>query len=99
MNKEWGHFRGAKTNTVLRYDETFTNVVTWGVDAFGRREKSNGSLSRPVEFFKLHLEDVPKNNKPKLPNGITIEKAITDYLHQMGNRYVFLFIFCFYPLQ
>ncbi|CAG8675854.1 9753_t:CDS:2, partial [Funneliformis mosseae] len=75
-----------KTNTVLQYDEN-NGVVTWGADALSsepsRRKKFNNKLQRPVEYFKFYLGDVPESKKPKLPSGITFEKAITDYLRQM----------------
>ncbi|CAG8678103.1 3376_t:CDS:10 [Funneliformis caledonium] len=88
VNEEWGNFKSTnKTNTVLQYDEN-NGVVTWGADVLSsepsRRKKFNNKLPRPVEYFKFYLGDVPESKKPKLPSGITFEKAITDYLRQMG---------------
>ncbi|CAG8729029.1 14257_t:CDS:2, partial [Racocetra fulgida] len=34
-------------------------------------------------YFKFYLGDVPESKKPKLPPGVTYEKAITDYLREM----------------
>jgi len=90
VNEEWGYFKSPnKTNTVLQYDATNTEVETWGADALSsepsRRRKNINKSQRPVEYFKFYLGDVPASKKSKLPDGITFEKAITDYLHQMGN--------------
>ena len=81
-----------KTPTALRYDKDFKNVESWGYEALTLKEKprrnkgkskSNPS-SKPVERFKLHLYNIPENEKPILPEGITYKKAITDYLKSMG---------------
>ncbi|CAI2167707.1 2765_t:CDS:10 [Funneliformis geosporum] len=88
VNEEWGNFKNTnKINTVLQYDESYGEVVTWGADALSsepsRRKRHNNKLPRPVEYFKFYLGDVPENKKPKLPSELKFEKAITDYLHQM----------------
>ncbi|CAJ0827325.1 21419_t:CDS:10 [Entrophospora sp. SA101] len=89
VNQEWGHFKSPnKTNTVLQYDESYEEVVTWGADALSsepsrRRRLANKPLPRPVEYFKFYLGNVPESKKPKLPPGITFDKAITDYLREM----------------
>ncbi|KAF0480254.1 actin-like ATPase domain-containing protein [Gigaspora margarita] len=49
-----------------------------------RRKKDKSVPSRPIELFKLHLGDIPKEQKPILPSKITPEMAITDYLREMG---------------
>ncbi|CAJ0646769.1 1956_t:CDS:10 [Entrophospora sp. SA101] len=90
VNQEWGHFKSPdKTNTVLQYDESYEEVVTWGADALSsepsrRRRHANKPLPRPVEYFKFYLGNVPESKKPKLPPGITFDRAITDYLREMA---------------
>ena len=73
-----------KTPTVLRYDENF-NVISWGIPALADRtvrRTKNTKESKPVELFKLHLGDT--EIKPYLPEGLDYKKAITDYLHEIG---------------
>ncbi|CAG8520485.1 1280_t:CDS:2, partial [Dentiscutata heterogama] len=75
-----------KTNTVLQYDDNL-EVIEWGARALvgetrQRRNKGN-KLSMPVELFKLHLGNIPDNKKPRLPQGLSPEKAIADYLRMM----------------
>ncbi|CAJ0840033.1 14063_t:CDS:2 [Entrophospora sp. SA101] len=89
VNQEWGHFKSPyKPNTVLQYDEDYKEVVSWGADALRseprrRKRHTYKLLPRLVEDFKLHLENIPESQKPKLPPGITFDKAITDYLREM----------------
>ncbi|CAG8646028.1 3349_t:CDS:2, partial [Funneliformis caledonium] len=66
-----------KTCTALEYDDEYNKVITWDFPA--KRNKNN---NKPVELFKLHLSDIPDELKPKLPVGY--EKAITDYLREIG---------------
>ncbi|CAG8713492.1 5094_t:CDS:2, partial [Scutellospora calospora] len=87
-NQKWpGVMNGSfKTNTVLQYDEDF-KVIEWGARALvgetrQRRNREN-KLPKPIELFKLHLGNVPDYQKPKLPQGLSPEKAITDYLRMM----------------
>ncbi|CAG8444328.1 14803_t:CDS:2 [Dentiscutata erythropus] len=64
-----------KTNTVLQYNENYEGVVEWGARALvpeiSRRESRVENLPRPIELFKLHLGNVPKDQKSKLPFGLT----------------------------
>ncbi|CAH1757951.1 9892_t:CDS:2 [Entrophospora sp. SA101] len=89
VNEEWGNYKSLdKTNTVLQYDEDYKDIVSWGADALSsepsrRKNHSNKPLPRPLEYFKLHLGDVPESKKPKLPPGITFQKVITDYLREI----------------
>ena len=90
VNYEWPEFKGIlKTNTVLQYDEDYENVIAWGSKVLAgepsRRGRARNNQPRPVELFKLHLGNIPESQKPYLPNGITPERAITDYLREMGN--------------
>ncbi|CAG8776588.1 41347_t:CDS:2, partial [Gigaspora margarita] len=89
-NEDWPGKKGPKKiPTVLQYDENFDHVISWGFDALAneptrRRKKDKFVPSRPIELFKLHLGDIPKEQKPILPSKITPEMAITDYLREMG---------------
>ncbi|CAG8465784.1 7747_t:CDS:10 [Ambispora leptoticha] len=89
-NSEWPGWLGKfKTNTALEYDSNW-NVTNWGYPAISQRPnlKTKGgsqiSDKKPVELFKLHLGDIPVDEKPLLPTGLNYKKAITDYLREMG---------------
>src|SRR5581483_7066435 len=76
-----------RTNTVLQYDDEYKYVVSWGALALAKKpnrraKKKNNEGNKPVELFKLHLDDLPDNLKPKLP--IDYKRAITDYLREIG---------------
>ncbi|RGB33590.1 hypothetical protein C1646_743233 [Rhizophagus diaphanus] len=75
-----------KTNTVLQYDSNYQNVIKWGNPALSQRQsrKNKDSSSKSVELFKLHLGDLPQNEKPLLPHQLSHEKAISDYLRELG---------------
>jgi hypothetical protein len=77
-NWPWGVTGQFRTNTVLRYDDEFNNVLYWGARALKNRKQN----SEPVKLFNLYLGDLPDNLKPKLP--IDYKKAITDYLREIG---------------
>ncbi|CAG8562711.1 11855_t:CDS:2 [Funneliformis caledonium] len=74
-----------KTNTVLQYDENFYQVEAWGCPALAKRQKrrDRSNPPKPIELFKLHLGDIPKENKPVLPPGLSYKRAITDYLREI----------------
>lgn len=88
VNDDWPGVKGfQKINTVLQYDEDYNSVTAWGAKALAGeppKRKKNKDLPKPVELFKFHLGRVPDNKKPKLPDNITPERAITDYLREMG---------------
>ncbi|CAB4400866.1 unnamed protein product [Rhizophagus irregularis] len=77
-----------KTNTVLQYDSNCQNVIKWGNPALAqrqsRRRSKDSSSSKTVELFKLHLGNIPQNEKPPLPSQLNYEKAISDYLRELG---------------
>ncbi|PKC05582.1 actin-like ATPase domain-containing protein [Rhizophagus irregularis] len=76
-----------KTNTVLQYDSNCQNVIKWGNPALAQRQSRrsrDSSSSKTVELFKLHLGNIPQNEKPSLPSQLDYEKAISDYLHELG---------------
>ncbi|CAB5192644.1 unnamed protein product [Rhizophagus irregularis] len=84
-NEQWKGDFGFKTNTALQYDDSYNTVMSWGAPALAKRpnrRKKNISETKPVELFKLHLGNLSKNLKPKLPIGY--KKAITDYLREIG---------------
>ncbi|CAG8565160.1 9924_t:CDS:2 [Ambispora gerdemannii] len=88
-NDDWPGRKGPlKINTVLQYDENFNNVIAWGSQALvgepqRRRKKTAANSSKPIELFKLHLGNIPEEQKVKLPPNCPAEKAITDYLREM----------------
>ncbi|CAG8621090.1 7824_t:CDS:2, partial [Ambispora gerdemannii] len=89
-NSTWpGRYGQFKTNTALEYDNNW-NVTNWGYPALSQRPvlktKGGGQVSdrKPVELFKLHLGDIPEDEKPLLPPGLNYQKAITDYLRELG---------------
>ncbi|KAF0384494.1 actin-like ATPase domain-containing protein [Gigaspora margarita] len=88
VNEEWGNFKSPnKTNTALQYDETYRAVVNWGASALSSEptRRKRYKLPKPVEYFKFYLgDDVPEEKKTKLPQEVPFEKAITDFLHEMG---------------
>jgi hypothetical protein len=85
-NDQWiGETGQLKTNTVLRYDNSYKTVESWGYSALASRpsrRNKNRNETKPVELFKLHLGNLPDNLKPRLP--IEYKKAITDYLGEIG---------------
>ncbi|GBB93259.1 hypothetical protein RclHR1_02140012 [Rhizophagus clarus] len=88
VNDNWPGIKGpAKINTVLQYDEDYEDVIAWGNKALAiepsRRDKNNKQPPKPIELFKFHLGDVPEEEKPTLPDGMTPVKVITDYLREM----------------
>ncbi|RIA97904.1 hypothetical protein C1645_751117 [Glomus cerebriforme] len=86
-NDVWPQQIGSlKTNTVLQYDSNYQNVLKWGNPALAQKQtrKNKNSTSKSVELFKLHLGNIPQNEKPPLPHQLNYEKAISDYLHELG---------------
>ncbi|PKY32714.1 actin-like ATPase domain-containing protein [Rhizophagus irregularis] len=71
---------------VLQYDSNYQNVIKWGNPALAQRQsrKNKGPSSNTVELFKLHLGDIPQDEKPSLPHELSHKKAISDYLHEFG---------------
>ncbi|CAG8717647.1 894_t:CDS:2, partial [Racocetra fulgida] len=83
-----------KTNTVLVYNSTCSEVLKWGGPAllYGPKRSSRnniremGSPRSPqhyvAERFKLYLDDNAPDNLYLSPN-LDYKKAISDYLYQM----------------
>ncbi|CAG8533561.1 5094_t:CDS:2 [Cetraspora pellucida] len=87
-NNIWpDHVGQFKTNTALLYDNDLSEVKAWGLSALAekprkrRPQKSNNSTH--VELFKLHLGDIPDDEKPVLPENLHYKQAITDYLREL----------------
>ncbi|CAB5192636.1 hypothetical protein RhiirA5_506095 [Rhizophagus irregularis] len=87
-NVEWLSDPGKlKTNTVLKYDNSYINVESWGYSALVKRPSrrmQNRNKTKPVELFKLHLGNLSEDLKPPLPKGFDYKMAITDYLREIG---------------
>ncbi|GBC08153.1 hypothetical protein RclHR1_07930010 [Rhizophagus clarus] len=87
-NHTWPGREGVfKTPTALLYNETYTEVKSWGDLALEEEPDymldDSEERSRPVELFKLHISDLKNNQKPWLPTQLGYKKAIEDYLSQM----------------
>ncbi|CAG8578645.1 10325_t:CDS:2 [Diversispora eburnea] len=90
-NYNWPEQLGAlRTNTALKYDEKYENVLEWGYPALGKKFQRKGRYGRnknfsnePVELFKLHLSAMPDSEKPPLPKLLNYKKAITDFLREI----------------
>jgi hypothetical protein len=76
-----------KTPTALLYNETYTQVKSWGDLALEEEPEyavdGSEECSRPIELFKLHISDLKDDQKPWLPSQLDYKKAIEDYLTQM----------------
>ncbi|CAB4408743.1 unnamed protein product [Rhizophagus irregularis] len=88
-NDSWPQQIGPlKTNTVLQYDSNYQNVIKWGNPALAQRQSrrsKDSSSSKTVELIKLHLGNIPQNEKPSLPRQLNYEKAISDYLRELAS--------------
>ncbi|CAB5381573.1 unnamed protein product [Rhizophagus irregularis] len=87
-NHTWPGREGVfKTPTALLYNETYTQVKSWGDLALEEEPEymvdDSEERSRPIELFKLHISDLKDNQKPWLPSQLNYKKAIEDYLTQM----------------
>ncbi|RIA91787.1 hypothetical protein C1645_766521 [Glomus cerebriforme] len=91
-NDQWPGSRGQcqyKTNTVLKYDDTFTNVELWGCPALSKRPNrrlDRNQRENVVELFKLHLGNLQAEIKEKYTISVNYKKAITDYLREIGKH-------------
>ncbi|PKC15664.1 hypothetical protein RhiirA5_483486 [Rhizophagus irregularis] len=91
VNDSWPGKEGvSKAPTALQYDKKYNKVINWGYTALVEdldevSDDSEEQCPRPVELFKLHISDLPENEKPWLPSKLNYKKAIEDYLTQMSN--------------
>ena len=75
-----------KTPTVIKYDESFENVISWGLSALAEKPKKDSfqASSKPVELFKLHLLGSELgDDRPFLPDKLDYKKVIKDYLKEL----------------
>ena len=85
MQDYWKAHEGwFKTPTVIKYDESYETVTSWGLSALvdKPREKSFKISSEPIKLFKLHL--LGGDEKPFLPDKLDYRKVIKDYLENLG---------------
>ncbi|PKC02910.1 actin-like ATPase domain-containing protein [Rhizophagus irregularis] len=73
-----------KTPTVINYDDSCANVMSWGLSALATkpRGRSLRPSSKPIELFKLHLL---KRGTTSLPDALNYKDVIKDYLKELGN--------------
>ncbi|KAK3247189.1 hypothetical protein CYMTET_43303, partial [Cymbomonas tetramitiformis] len=76
-----------KTKTLLAYDQS-KEPESWGWPAFSQHARKQGAvrteMSALCQRFKLHLSQ-EAIDLPTLPDGVSAEKAISDYLRLLGN--------------
>ncbi|CAB4446879.1 unnamed protein product [Rhizophagus irregularis] len=77
------HHRGwFKTPTVINYDDSCTNVMSWGLSALATKPRGSSLRpSKPIELFKLHLL---KRGTTSLPDALNYKDVIKDYLKELG---------------
>ena len=79
-----------KTPTVIKYDDSYETVLSWGISALAEKPKKNSFQisSKPVELFKLRLLGSELGDeKPFLPDELNrgkVKKVIKDYLEELG---------------
>ncbi|CAB5126082.1 hypothetical protein GLOIN_2v1784221 [Rhizophagus irregularis DAOM 181602=DAOM 197198] len=85
INSSWPGREGCyKTPTVLKYNESYTQVISWGNSALPDYMVDNSEeRSHPIKLFKLHLLNLRKKELPWMPPQLNYKKAIEDYLTQM----------------
>ncbi|CAG8550558.1 13090_t:CDS:2 [Acaulospora morrowiae] len=86
----WKDFSGYfKTPTVIKYDDSYTMVESWGLPALAKKPISRRQplqpSSKPIELFKLHLlgRSLRDKDKPTLPDGLDYKRVIKDYLEKL----------------
>ncbi|RGB25683.1 hypothetical protein C1646_675386 [Rhizophagus diaphanus] len=88
INSSWLGREGCyKTPTVLKYNESYTQVIIWGDSALKETPDyivdNSEERSHPIKLFKLHLLNLRKKELPWMPPQLNYKKAIEDYLTQM----------------
>ncbi|CAG8504520.1 13180_t:CDS:1 [Acaulospora colombiana] len=79
-----------KTPTVIKYDDSYTTVESWGLPALAKRPIGRRRLlepsPRPIELFKLHLlkRSFRDSGEAILPDGLDYKRVIKDYLEKLG---------------
>ncbi|CAB5380814.1 unnamed protein product [Rhizophagus irregularis] len=84
VENKWDGFTGYKTPTIIRYQDDYSTVKSWGFSALpSRPKKKTNDNSKLIELFKLFLfKDLME--KPSLPDKLDYKKVITDYLSELG---------------
>ncbi|CAB4437241.1 unnamed protein product [Rhizophagus irregularis] len=84
VENKWDGFTGYKTPTIIRYQDDYSTVKSWGFSALpSRPKKKTNDNSKLIELFKLFLfKDLME--KPSLPDKLDYKKVITDYLNELG---------------
>ncbi|RGB33486.1 hypothetical protein C1646_743306 [Rhizophagus diaphanus] len=84
VENKWNGFTGYKTPTIIRYQDDYSTVKSWGFSALpSRPKKKTNDNSKLIELFKLFLfKDLME--KPSLPDKLDYKKVITDYLNELG---------------
>ncbi|CAG8520064.1 17863_t:CDS:2 [Funneliformis caledonium] len=75
-----------KTPTVIKYDDSYENVESWGLSALTKKShRSFQTSSKPLKWFKLYLlGSALTYEKPFLPDVLDYKQVITDYLEKLG---------------
>ncbi|CAG8609909.1 15215_t:CDS:2 [Funneliformis mosseae] len=78
-----------KTPTVIKYDDSYENVESWGLSALTKKSKKSHrsfqTSSKPLKWFKLYLlGSALTYEKPFLPDVLDYKQVITDYLEKLG---------------
>ncbi|GET01985.1 hypothetical protein GLOIN_2v1871395 [Rhizophagus clarus] len=75
-----------KTPTVIKYDDSYTNVISWGFSALAvkPRGRSLRPSSKPIELFKLYLSENESSGTAPLPDALNYKDVIKDYLKKLG---------------
>ncbi|CAB5380850.1 unnamed protein product [Rhizophagus irregularis] len=82
VENKWDGFKGYKTPTIIKYDESYSSIISWGFSALPEkpRKKGNDNQSKPIELFKLFLF----KEKSFLPDNLDYKRVISDYLRKLG---------------
>ncbi|RIA87542.1 hypothetical protein C1645_827651 [Glomus cerebriforme] len=89
VENKWEGFKGCKTPTIVKYQDAYSTVKSWGFSALPekpkKRRNTNDDQSKPIELFKLFLFK-GLTERPYLPDELDYKKVITDYLKKLGEK-------------
>ncbi|CAB4491861.1 unnamed protein product [Rhizophagus irregularis] len=82
VENKWDGFKSYKTPTIIKYDESYSSIISWGFSALPEKPKKrrNVNQSKPIELFKLFLF----KEKSFLPDNLNYKKVISDYLNKLS---------------
>ncbi|CAB5381354.1 unnamed protein product [Rhizophagus irregularis] len=82
VENRWDGFKGYKTPTIIKYDESYSSIISWGFSALPEKpkKKRNDNQSKPIELFKLFLF----KEKSFLPDNLDYKRVISDYLRKLS---------------